>query len=180
MSWGKAWQSGLGRVSHVLFRSVSSRRGSLGAFWYVRVGFVTISHGKAVLVGHCMLGSCTVCLGLSGQSRFVSVRYGLLRCVRVCQSRFVMQRSCQLRKVLLGSRGVLWRVPLWNGAVLQSCLGSDSHCMYWHGSHGVEVEDRQVRSMQGRARCAMDWRGLFRQSRCVLLRFDKLGHARAR
>ena len=147
-----------------------------------------------------MLGSCTVCLGLSGSGS----HGGVSRCLASPGPERYASRGLSCRghvrcsKEWIGSRGVLWRVPLWNGAVLQSCLGSDSHCMYGYGSHGVEVEDRQVRSMQGRARCAidwrvlavmssqvavmcaMDWRGLFRQSRCVLLRFAKLGHARER
>ena len=141
-------ESVLGAISCAMVRQSWSVMFGRGQAWRVTVMYVPFSHGKAVLVGHCMLGSCTVCLGLSGSgSRGLSCR-GHVRC----------------SKEWIGSRGVLWRVPLWNGAVLQSCLGSDSHCMYGYGSHGVEVEDRQVRSMQGRAGCCWVVRVLARQS----------------
>lgn len=38
--------------------------------------YVPFSRGKAVLVGHCMSGSCTVCLGLSGSGSFGEFEYG--------------------------------------------------------------------------------------------------------
>lgn len=89
-----------------------------------------------------MLGSCTVCLGLSGSGSYGELGtgwfwLGLVGYVTVGQgSRGLSCRGhVRCSKEWIGSHGKVNQGTVRCGEARQPCLGSDSHCMYGYGSH---------------------------------------------